>query len=177
MRPSRELNDGIQCIHGHFLPLKYRWQGRQQSRQFVIWLRDPIERLASHYHYWRRNYRPEQAGPLRIRMVEEDWSLERFCFCREMRNLYSEFLWGFPYGRFDFVGIVENYESDLRYFSRRYLGSRMDLQVLNTNPEQSHDRYIEDASLRAELEKFHARDMRLYQVALEASNKRAGRQV
>ena len=172
LRPSFDLSDQVRCIHGHFLPLKYRWLRCKQPRQFVIWLRDPIERLASHYYYWLRNYQREQAGPLRIRMVEEGWSLERFCFSPEMRNLYSEFLWGFPYRRFDFVGVVENYESDFCYFSERYLGRQAAPQVLNTNPEKVSDRYIEAPGLRAELERFHARDMRLYRVALDASNDR-----
>ncbi len=29
-------------------------------------------------------------------MVEEEWTLERFCLEPELKNLYSQFLWGFP---------------------------------------------------------------------------------
>ena len=42
------------CIHGHFLPLSYRHLARRADVRFVTWLREPIDRLLSHYHYWRR---------------------------------------------------------------------------------------------------------------------------
>ena len=38
------------CIHGHFLPLSYRHLARRADVRFVTWLREPIDRLLSHYH-------------------------------------------------------------------------------------------------------------------------------
>ena len=67
-------------------------------------MRDPVERLASHYHYWVRNYAPRSAGELHRRVVEEAWSLERFCLGPELRNVYSTFLWGFSLRRFGLSG-------------------------------------------------------------------------
>lgn len=169
---NHNLTNGRCGVHGHFMPLKYRWLRTAERKEFVVWLRDPIERLASHYYYWAREYDPQTAGRLRIRMVEEDWSLERVCFSREMQNIYSKIFWGFPMERFDFVGITENYESDLNYFAANILKSDLSMSELNTNPKKAADRYVEDESLRSSLEKFHRRDMQLYWKALSDSNKR-----
>lgn len=161
------------CIHGHFMPLKYRWINNRELNKYVVWLRDPIERLASHYYYWLRDYNPSQAGRFRRRVVEESWSLEQFCFSGEMRNIYSKCFWGFPVTRFDFVGIVENYALDLNYFSTHVLQAELQLREQNTNPRKTEDRYITDDHLRSRLEHFHDDDMRLYRAALVASNKRS----
>lgn len=160
------------CIHGHFMPLKYRWLKTPGTRKFVVWLRDPIERLASHYYYWIRDYNPGTAGHLRKRMVEESWTLEKFCFSSEMRNIYTNFFWGFPIDHFDFVGITENYESDLNYFAENILESELPVSEVNLNPRKTTDRYIEDEYLRSSLEKFHLKDMKLYWNALKVSDNR-----
>ena len=43
----------IDCIHGHFMPLKYRFIDSQDA-VFLTWLRHPVQRLISHYYYWVR---------------------------------------------------------------------------------------------------------------------------
>jgi hypothetical protein len=154
------------------LPIKYRWIRTPARKKYVVWLRDPIERLASHYYYWTRDYNPETAGNLRRRMVEENWTLEKFCFSSEMQNIYTKFLWGFPVGLFDFIGITENYESDLNYFAEKILESELPMSAANVNPQKATDRYVEDKNLRSRLEQFHQRDMSLYWNALRVSNSR-----
>ncbi|HKK23527.1 MAG TPA: hypothetical protein VJ947_07560 [Pseudohaliea sp.] len=158
------------CIHGHFLPLKYALLPTRDGRRFVVWLRDPVERLASHYHYWHRSYNPLDAGRLHRRVVEERWSLERFCLGPELRDIYSAFLWGFPLSRFDFVGITEHYDEDVAEFSARFLaGASPALEPRNVNAAQQpggRDPYIEDPGFRAEVEAWHALDVALYREAL-----------
>ena len=70
---------GIECIHGHFLPLKYLGLRNDSDTKYITWMRDPIQRMASHYHFWKRTYNPEKSPALHTRMVQEDWTLERFC--------------------------------------------------------------------------------------------------
>ena len=50
------LPDEVACIHGHFLPVKYRIALARRPAHYVTWLRDPVERIASHYAFWRRDY-------------------------------------------------------------------------------------------------------------------------
>ncbi len=49
---KRELKD-FNCIHGHFLPLKYLLYSVRQRATFITWIREPVERLLSHYYFWK----------------------------------------------------------------------------------------------------------------------------
>ena len=161
---------GVDCVHGHFLPLKYFELSRTLPCTFVTWLREPVARLVSHYYYWQRAYDPASGltSPLHRRVVEESWSLQRFCLAPELRNVYSEFLWGFPPERLQFIGITEFFTEDLRYFSQQVLGNRLQAHTLNsragTNGVEPTARL--SAATRAEIEAYHAADMALYRLAL-----------
>jgi hypothetical protein len=165
-RNSLRAVPDVDCIHGHFLPLKYRLLARRRDVKFATWMRDPVERLASHYHFWKRTYKPGKAPALQRAVVEDDWSFERFALGPELRNIYAQFLWLFPLRRFDFIGITEHYERDFARFTRRFLGVAMSEQKINVNVEKRGRNYVEDASLRARIEAHHARDMNLYLAAL-----------
>ncbi len=152
-----------ECIHGHFLPLKYLYC---RNVKFITWMRDPVERLASHYYYWLRNYDPKNTPLLHKRVIEEQWSLERFCLGRELRNFYSQFLWGFPVKRFDFIGITEYFESEMDYFSNEVIGSALQIHKKNTSTTKDKSSYFEDNDLRKRIEQYHSKDVSLYKQAL-----------
>ena len=158
---------GVECIHGHFLPLKYSLYGVRQDVRFVTWMRDPAERLASNYYFWIRNYKPVNAPLLHRRVVEENWSLERFCLGPEFRNFYSQILSGFRFSRFDFIGIAEYYETELDYFSKEFLRSSLKHYEKNVNPGKARAPYFEDPNLRRKVEKYHSKDVALYKRALD----------
>jgi hypothetical protein len=161
-----------QCIHGHFMPLKYRLLKTSSPKQFVAWMRDPVERLASHYLYWIGNYNPIDAGHLHRRVVEEKWTLERFCLGPEMRNTYSKFFWCFPLEKFNFVGITEYYESEIDYFSEHILGAKLDTLRVNVNPAPVEHSYIDDADFRSRIQAYHQADITLYEQALSLREER-----
>jgi len=164
--------EGIGCIHGHFLPLKYLLLATKRQVTFVTWMRHPVERVLSHYFYWKRIYDPTTAPGLHRKVIEEDWSVERFCLGPEVKNLYGQFLWGFPLENFDFIGITEFYEDDHAYFAQRYLQRPIEPRKLNVGEKGEGD-YPVEASFRKEIESFHAGDMEMYQWALERRRKRS----
>jgi len=157
---------GIECIHGHFLPIKYLLAANKLDIRFVTWMRNPVERVLSQYFHWRKDYDPQTARSLRRKVVEEEWSIERFCLGPEVRDLYRQFLWGFPFEYFDFIGITEFYDEDLEYFARHYLQTSLEPQRLNVGDQGKNDYQI-DESFRKKIELFHVRDMTLYKRALE----------
>lgn len=164
--PKRWLADDVVAIHGHFLPVKYRIALRGRHARYATWLRDPVERVQSHYHYWCRDYAGDDpAQPLRNRMVQERWSLERFCLGPEMRNLYQQYLWGFDPARFEFIGITERYGDDFSEFAHRYLSDDCSTSVELPNPEREGERYGIDSKLRARIGQHHAADVALYEWA------------
>lgn len=169
---SRPRFRHIDCIHGHFMPFKYLLLKASKKKQFVVWMRDPVERLASHYLYWVRNYNPIDAGNLHRRVVEEKWSLERFCLGPEMKNVYSKFFWGFPLARFDFVGITEFYDSEIEYFSQHLVGAELQSIRVNVNPNPVPNSYIDDTDFRLRVQVHHQADVMLYEQALALRDKR-----
>ncbi len=156
----------IQCIHGHFLPIKYLLLANKRKISFVTWMRNPVERVLSHYFYWKRNYDPRKAPPLHRKVIEEDWSIERFCLGSEVRDIYGQFLWGFPIEYFDFIGITEFYQDDIKYFAQHYLKAYIESERLNVG-DKGERGYQIDMSLSKKIESFHAQDIELYQRALE----------
>jgi hypothetical protein len=154
-----------ECIHGHFMPAKYLLLDSIKPLTFVTWLRHPVERVVSHYYFWQRRYCPEDP-PLHKRIVEEKWSLERFCLSNEMQNLYQQFLWGFPLHNFDFIGITEHYEEDFRYFAKTFLQKNVVSYKENIN-ENKKGNYPISKSFRKKIESFHKSDMELYNSVLK----------
>lgn len=162
-----------ECIHGHFLPYKYHYFHGKKDTVFVTWLRDPIERLGSHYYFWKRTYSPWNPKPLHKKVIKENWSLEKFAFSEEIQNIYSKFLWNFPVENFDFIGITEFFEEDLTYFGNRYLDLNRNVTIpeKNVNPERSK-KYFDDEKLIQDLRDFHSRDYEIYNYALQARKDR-----
>src|SRR6185312_12078846 len=123
--------DDIECVHGHFLPVKYQRLDSVRALTFVTWVREPVARMLSHYDYWRENYDPQTAARHHRQFIEEGWSLEQFCLSEQFRNIYTQYLWGFPLERFAFIGITEHYREDMLDFSERFLSSNLQPRYLN----------------------------------------------
>jgi hypothetical protein len=128
-------------------------------------MRNPVDRVLSNYFFWKRSYDPKTSPSLHRRSIEEDWSIERFCLGEELRDMYWQYLWGFPVEYFDFVGITEFYREDFKYFTKHYLQASIEPQKLNVG-DVGRNGYEIDTSLRNRIESFHARDMDLYHRAL-----------
>ena len=158
-----KMPKNIECIHGHFLPLKYLLC---RNVKFITWVRDPIERLGSHYYYWLRNYDPSNAPALHKRVIEEQWSLERFCLSDELKNFYGQFLWGFPIKRFDFIVITEYFESELELFSNKFMGTELQVHKKNINNNRDSSSYFENNELRKKIASHHSKDVSFYEYAL-----------
>lgn len=155
----------IECIHGHFLPIKFLLLANKRRVTFVTWMRNPVDRVVSHYFFWKKHYDPATAPGLHRQVIEENWSLERFCLGPELKDLYCQFLWGFPLEYFDFIGISEFYDPDLAYFVTHYLHTQTEARKLNVGDEGERGHGV-DVSLRRKIESFHANDMNVYQRAL-----------
>lgn len=153
------------CVHGNFMPLKYRFFEPSLEKRYVTWIKHPAERLWAHYALWKGDLNSENA--LRRRMLDEDWSFERFAKCPEIRNIYSQYFWGFPLALFDFIGISEFSTTEIQRFSTEILGcAEQEMQVNDTSLRTETVRTI-DPELRKHIERYHSKDMSLYRHALE----------
>jgi len=157
----------IKCIHGHFLGIKYNHYLDRKETQLVTWLRDPAERLASHYYFWKRTYEAHIHNGIRKQMMEENWTLEEFAMHPMMRNRCSFYLTNINWDRFSFVGIVENMETDIQLFARKYLSQdKLDLPELNRS-QNRESYYKEDPELLEKIKQVHSKDYDLYNYFLK----------
>jgi hypothetical protein len=156
----------VKCAHGHFLPIKYLLVSTGSNDiKFITWMRDPVDRMISHYNFWQRSYDPNTSMPHHKKVIEEEWTLEQFCLSPQFRNLYSQYLWAFPLRYFDFIGITEHFEEDLAYFSENYLSGMLNHYQINTANTKTTKSSI-DSTLRKKIENYHNMGMDLYKRAL-----------
>ena len=146
-------------VHGHFLAAKYA-RVFPEAR-FVVWLREPLQRLASHYHYWKRE--PDLENATCRRLIEEDMSLDAFASLPEMRNVQSRFLSGVALERFAFVGLTERFEEGLARFQASFGGEAIAVADReNANPERAPEGYTFEPDTERRLGALNEADRDLY---------------
>jgi hypothetical protein len=154
-----ELPPGTRVVHGHFVASKYH--RRYPGARFVTWFRDPIERLASHYHYWLRE--PDPKNPTCRRLLEERLTLEQFGALPEMRDVHARFLGGVPVEAFAFVGLTEAFDAGMELFQRLFGPARpLEVGRRNANPDRRGERYELPPGVREALAANNRRDLELY---------------
>lgn len=96
---------GWRAVYGHFWIGKYR-DVHAKCRATI--LRDPVERVVSHYFYWKADSTtPEslQLNALRRKLVEEKLSIPEFAALPNVRNFYSGcYFCDVDMTRFDVIG-------------------------------------------------------------------------
>jgi hypothetical protein len=153
--------ENIHCIHGHFLPYKYAYLN--QESDYVIWLRDPAERIVSHYYYWQRTSNKIQKPPLHHKLTNKELSLEQFCRLPRFWNFYHQYLFRFKLENFSFIGLIENYEQSLTLFCKQFhIEKPVSVLFENQNSSRSGKTYDICPSLRHYIEKKNQKDYQLY---------------
>ena len=150
--PDGELLRRYDCVHGHFLPVKYAH--KRIPCRFAVWLRDPVQRVVSRFLFAQRQGRGEVA-----RMT-----LAEFCHAERYHNLYAQYLWNFALDGFDFVGITEDYAQSVQVFRRRFgLPAGADA-AWNVNPGKAvGSAYEVEPEVRRLIERANAHDLEIYE--------------
>lgn len=153
------LAPGVRCVHGHFLTGKYDHIPR--SKRYVVWLRDPVERVLSHYYFWMRN--PDRSNPTCRKFLKTDLSMEAFLSIYQMCDVQSRYMNGHKPEEFDFVGIVEDFNTGLALY-RAVFGIEQDVEVasLNVNLDRKQPRYDVSDDIRQLIREFNPGDVVLY---------------
>jgi hypothetical protein len=156
------LEPGTRAVHGHFIATKY-WR-RYPDARYMAWFREPVERLASHYYYWKR--KPDRKNPTCRRLIEEDLSLEAFAALPEMRDIQARFLGEVPAEHLAFVGLTERYDESIDLFRRAFYPALPAItDRTNVNPERDGDRYDLEPAVRNTIEELNRADLALYPAA------------
>ena len=154
--PSPDLPERYDCVHGHFLALKY--VSERVPCEFAAWFRDPAQRVVSRYLYGQRKGGGTIAPGMTIR---------EFCEIERFQNTYAKFLWGFDFERFDFVGITEDYASSVELFRRRFgLSGGDEAAIMNANLDKPLGQPYEiDEGLREFIRQRNREDFEIYDAA------------
>jgi len=154
-------------LHGHFVADRVSLPVDANQR-YAVWLRHPVERLISHYFFWKRE--PYLDQPLCRRLIDEDMDIETFAALDAMRDLQGFFLGDIPLDDFDFVGITEHFGPSIQRFNATFgtdLGQALIANANSAKPGSGYRAMIGDKAYET-IASLNARDMTLYEQALSA---------
>lgn len=142
------VDNNIKILIGHFGYNRYRkiWP----SKHFACFVRNPIQRVISHYFH-------------RVRDKNIKDTLEVFAKELRRKNMQWKMTRGVGLEDYGFIGIVERYQESLELFNHAYgtgLVSRMD----NLAPTPCSEEKLTIS--RAEIAELNQHDMSLYENAL-----------
>lgn len=156
------IKKGVKVIHGHFQAIKYI--DKYPNATYITWLRDPIERIASHYYFWKRV--PDKKNSTCMEMVNNDYTLLEFARMSEIKNLQSFCISPLNFSNFGFLGITEYYYQNT-VLLKKALKLKKDIPLMadNINPKTKGSKYDIDEKTRSEIKRIHRKDVLLYNIA------------
>lgn len=168
---GNKLHRKVKAIHGHF---PYRVLHDRfaiaPNAQLITWLRNPVERVLSNYYFLK--------SILQARINEQEdenllerfgKTLEEFVSHPENQNVMSNFLEEAPLESFAFIGIQDEFETELVR-----LKNTMNWVVANKEHNTTQNKRSKmDHSLEtiAFIEKHNQRDIELYNKVLKLNGK------
>ena len=154
---------GTEIIHGHIQSTKYDFSC--DSRKYIVWLREPVQRVMSHFYYWGRNPNPTSMTYLAI--AKRGFTIENFIRNRMTRDVQSRYIDGKNITDFAFVGITEQYERSIRLFLKMFgIEKNILIDKINVNGDRNGATYNIPSDLRDEIVRLNQKDHKLYSEAL-----------
>jgi hypothetical protein len=122
-------------IHGHFTLNELLYDN---DFFYITWLRDPVERVISHYYYWK--HKPDDnIHPIENKIKNEELSLEDFAKIPCMRNLQLHFLGNDGVNKINFIGITELFDTSIKLLEKKLkkkiIASNIKNQLINPKKE------------------------------------------
>lgn len=165
----RNVEAKYEIIHGHFMANKYR--GLFSEERFIAFFRDPIDRVVSHYYFWKNGLshlhvkhsfysQTVGAGMDLVEFSETDW----------MREFYRRILGGVPLKHFYFIGLTEEYSRSLALLSA-LTGATLAACVDNSNAQRPRLDNIPKSQLDA-LRKANCDNLEIYREATSVFHER-----
>ncbi len=158
----------IKVIHGHFPVTKYQDMFLEAKR--IIWLREPIRRLLSHYIFVINVQKKRRFTTVK----KEKNKLLEFAQTNSMKNLMSSYVKDLQY--FWFVGIQDFFQEDLIELQEKLGWSNIKYFYANKNPSKIHQNFVKEVLLDAEmieqLKAINSEDIEVYETALKMREER-----
>ncbi|MBT5137449.1 MAG: sulfotransferase family 2 domain-containing protein [Acidimicrobiaceae bacterium] len=138
------------AIHGHIRVDEAR--AVAGKAKWIMWLRDPVDRLASYYDFWRQS--DPHGNPNHDHFLASDMGFATFIEWAPIRNEFAEhYVSGLEPDDFTFVGLTERYDDDIQRLAVT-LGWRAAPTVSRANITPTRSTIITD-DLRSHIAQFH----------------------
>ncbi|HVT72195.1 MAG TPA: hypothetical protein VHD61_03605 [Lacunisphaera sp.] len=163
MEPIAGVPANARCIHGHMHARDFDHQYPAAKR--IVWLRHPVERVASEFAHHRRHPNPDDE----LSRLAAAGDLVQFARHPAVRSIQARVLQGLRVRDFAFVGISEAFDDELgRLEAVTGIGLPRGHRV-NTNPARSTPRYPLAPRERQILAELNRDGLEVYREALAAA--------
>jgi len=155
-------------LHGHYVysDLKKMFDFDENSVHRITWLRHPVKRVISNYFYLESRLHEilkEEQRNLNI-LSKMQRSLLEYARDEKNRNRQYKFLDGISLTEFDFVGIQEDFEADLREIANILNWGKYPMPLYQNKTSRKKNELAEEVI--KEIEALNSLDMELYRRAL-----------
>jgi len=147
--------EGIRVVHGHFPATRYA-EAIPNPAAYWVWLRDPVERMISHYSFLRENRLP---STLAVKIREGTMTFEEYLGRRNTNNVLTRYTEPFDIEDFGFLGLVEHYDLSL------CVGGFTDTITRHPKRNVTKNKVQLAAELLEMFRQKNARDIALYRTA------------
>lgn len=170
----QELPKEVSVLHGHYNPAELNVLfPRSADQALITWLRDPVDRVISNYFYLRERLAEEldEAGKQLNILSKMQRSLLEYARDEINRNRQHKFLAGVPLTEFDFVGIQEYYDEEVKAMAKAF---QWPPRVEAPKHNRTGNKRAVSASEREEIAALNALDVKLYEEGLALREARLG---
>ena len=163
---ERALQDrpGMAIMHGHFWVSTYL--DLLPRAKPVVWLREPAQRLRSHYEFWTSKP-PQGTNPKYELFRQEQFDFTAFATHPEFTNRLHKFTTGVALEDYAFVGILERFEDSLATVASILPSLSIPNygKKVNHNPNRNADAYEIEAEILDQIRLSNQLDYELYHQA------------
>jgi len=152
-------------IYGHFFMERYF---NIPGANFICWVRNPVERVISHYYYWLKGPDPDQ--PACNQLIKKGLSIVDFA--RLIPNMFTKRFYPLKVNDFSFVGLFEDYNDSLKLFYDMFAPEKkivFDVHI-NRNYARNTSEYKLSGKMKREIEEINSEDMKLYRSGVKRYN-------
>ncbi len=168
---QRSFSPDTKVIHGHFpfQEMEKRIQAKEKI-PVITWLRDPVDRVVSAFHYVDRIYKKElsQRDPGLNILNTLKRGLMEYAHAKPNRNRMAYYLKGIPLESLFFVGILEHFEEDLAFLAKRLGWKEYPIPHLNKTQKREPLAAFKYDAIKC----WNAQDVELYEQALAMRKER-----